>query len=388
MTSSQPLKILVLEDSPADFLLLRRHLERNGVEAHCRCVATTAELGHTFTENWDLALSDFSMPGMDFVATLHTLRARWPEIPVILVSGSVGEERAVDLLRQGVTDFVLKDHLSRLVPAIRRAIDEAAERQARRAAEAELRRKEDVARVEQQHHTEALQAAIERLTEMNVELERLAVIAAHDLREPLRGVISFAQLLEKRCSAKLDDSEREYIRYVVANANRMNDLIGGLLTYSRATATAEDIRPVSAATACSVALDNLGTAIIDSGAIISVDPLPTVKAQDVLLVQVFQNLIGNALKFRHPHRPPLIEVTVRAQNGDWLFSVTDNGIGFDPSEQDVFELFRQLTPHQHRRGVGAGLAVCKRIVQKLSGHIWVEAVPSQGASFHFTIPAA
>lgn len=387
MANARPLKILVLEDAPADFLLLRRHLERNGVEAHCRCVATTTELSYTFTEDWDLVLSDFSMPGMDFVATLNTLRSRWPEIPVILVSGSVGEERAVDLLRQGVTDFVLKDRLSRLVPAVRRAVDEAAERQARRVAERELQRKEEAARLDQQRHTEALQAAVERLTEMNVELERLAVIAAHDLREPLRGIISFAQLLEKRCISKLDDAEREYIRYVVDNANRMNDLIGGLLTYSRVTATVEDIHPVSAATACAVALDNLGDAIADSGATIAVDPLPEVKAQDVALVQVFQNLIGNALKFRHPQRPPLIEVTVRAQNGEWLFSVNDNGIGFDPSEQDVFELFRQLSPHQYRRGVGTGLAVCKRIVQKLSGRIWVEAVPGQGASFHFTIPA-
>ncbi|MBI2240919.1 MAG: response regulator [Magnetospirillum gryphiswaldense] len=386
MTATRPLKILVLEDSPADFLLLRRHLERNGVEAHCRCVATTAELGHTFTEDWDLALSDFSMPGMDFVATLNTLRACWPEIPVILVSGSVGEERAVDLLRQGVTDFVLKDNLSRLVPAIRRAIDEAAERQARRAVEAELHRKEGIAQAEQQRHTEALQAAVDRLTEMNVELERLAVIAAHDLREPLRGIISFAQLLEKHCIAKLDDTEREYIRYVVDNANRMNDLIGGLLAYSRVTATTADLHPVSAAAACTVALDNLGSTIADSNATISVDPLPQVRAQDVQLVQVFQNLIGNALKFRHPQRPPLIQVTVRRLNGDWLFTVADNGIGFDPSEQDVFELFRQLAPHQHRRGVGTGLAVCKRILQKLCGRIWVEAVPGQGASFHFTLP--
>lgn len=382
-----PINILVLEDVEADFRLLQRHLRRKDFDTNCVLVDSLAHLVPQLDLPWDVVLSDYTMPGMDFLDMLRLLRQRWPEIPVILVSGSVGEERAVDLLHQGVTDFVLKDNLTRLGPAIQRAISETTERQARRQAEQALRDAEAVTQEAQRRHTEALQAAVDRLTEINTELERLTVVAAHDLREPLRGIISFAQMLEKRCQSKLDAAELEYVRFVVDGACRMNEMIGGLLKYSHVTATAEDIHVFSAATALDMALENIAPMARECGAIISASPLPQVKAMEVLLVQVFQNLLVNSLKFRHPDRPPRIEITVNAAGDYWRFSVADNGIGFDPAEQDVFELFRQLAPHQYRRGVGTGLAICKRILRKLSGDIWVQSQPGQGSTFSFTIPA-
>lgn len=382
------LRILVLEDEPADYMLLERHMIKHKLAFTCHHVSNRAQLEPAFAEDWDVMLSDYNVPGLDFLQTLRQVRARWPDLPVILVSGSVGEERAIDLLHEGVTDFVLKDNLARMVPAIRRALDEVTERRARRAAEAELRRNEQMALAEQKLHAETLQAAVDHLMVMNTELERFAVIAAHDLREPLRSIISFAQMLERRCSTKLDATEHDYIRFLVDGANRMNDLIAGLLSYSRATATSETTRMVSTQDAMDMALENLAVAIIESGATITQSDLPQVQGMTVMLVQLFQNLIANALKFRASERPLCIRVAAERRDGDWHFTVSDNGIGFDPNEQDVFELFLQLGPREHRTGAGVGLAICKRVVQKLGGTIWAESTPGIGSVFHFILPAA
>ncbi len=638
--AAPPLNILVLEDSEADFLLLRRHLARHGLAARLTRVETEAEIDAALRGRFELMVSDYNVPGVDFLGTLHRVRMRCPDMPIILVSGNVGDERAVDLLHEGVTDFVLKENLIRLVPAIRRALEEAAEKEARRAAESAVRQQQEriraseerlqlaldatndglwdwdmirdlaylspqyyrmsgyepgevtpnaaffrrlvhpddhgpvlaainahwrgdsessrieyrmvtkggdvrwvvgrgrvVARdpegrplrmvgtitditdrklaelalqeseakfrllaenaadcifwvgpdyrlryispacqqvlgrpadafqanpallgtvihpddreayrrhlapehvghdhemefrvvlpdgglhwiahrcwpvrtadgrdlgrqgvnrditaakrdlAERLRNAEALQEAVARLTVMNTELERFAMVAAHDLREPARSVTSFAQMLERRCAAKLDDDERQYLQYLVGGARRIYDLIGGLLDYSRVPANAAPPHPTSADLACAMALDNLAGLVGEAGAEIVRDPLPVVEADEVLLMQVFQNLIGNALKFRDPDRRARVEIRAEREGGFWRFAVSDNGMGFDADGQDVFELFRQLQPGRHA-GIGAGLAICKRIVQRLGGTIWADSRPGRGSTFQFTVPAA
>lgn len=237
-------------------------------------------------------------------------------------------------------------------------------------------------------HAEKLAKAVETLTEANSELERFAYVASHDLQEPLRTVACFAQLIERDYGPTLDDRGRQYLDLVTGGAIRMHHLINDLLAYSRTTRSEGWIELVSAETACHSALNNLREAMDSSRAEVAIAPLPEVAADSVMLIQVFQNLIGNAIKYRKDGTIPRIQVSAERQDRQWVFSVTDNGIGFDPSEQDVFELFRRLHPHSGYAGTGVGLTICKRIVNRLGGHIWAESVPGVGSTFRFTLPLA
>ena len=232
-----------------------------------------------------------------------------------------------------------------------------------------------------------LRAAVDKLTVMNTELERFAFVAAHDLREPVRSVSNFATLLQKRCYDKLDDTEREHLHFLKTGAKRIYDMIGGLLTYSRIPSIAGVLHPVSATITCTAALENLTVLAEECGAEVTIGPLPQVMADEVLLVQLFQNLIGNAIKFRHSERPSRVEVEAHQDQDMWRFTVTDNGIGFDAGTSDPFELFRQFSPRGQRVGGGVGLAICKRIVQQLGGRIWAESIPGSGSTFGFSLPA-
>ncbi|ARJ67774.1 PAS domain-containing sensor histidine kinase [Magnetospirillum sp. ME-1] len=235
-------------------------------------------------------------------------------------------------------------------------------------------------------HAEKLTKTVETLTEANTELERFAYVASHDLQEPLRTITCFAQLLERDYGQALDDRGRQYVDLVTGGAIRMHDLINDLLAYSRTTRSEGRIETVSAQAACQGALNNLRDAMDSSGAVVVVDPLPEVSADSVMLIQIFQNLIGNAIKYRKAESVPHVHVSVQRQERYWQFSVTDNGIGFDPSEQDVFELFRRLHPHSSYTGTGVGLAICKWIVNRLGGQIWAESTPGTGSVFRFTLP--
>ncbi|KIL98501.1 Phytochrome two-component sensor histidine kinase Cyanobacterial phytochrome B [Paramagnetospirillum magnetotacticum MS-1] len=237
-------------------------------------------------------------------------------------------------------------------------------------------------------HAENLAKTVETLTEANAELERFAFVASHDLQEPLRTIACFAQLVERDYGEGLDDRGREYLDLVTGGAIRMNQLINDLLAYSRISRSEGRMAEISAMSACESALTNLREAIDSSRAEITVIPLPNVTADSVMLIQVFQNLIGNAIKYRKEGCAPHIQVAAVRQDRQWLFSVSDDGIGFDPKEQDVFELFRRLHPHSSYAGTGVGLTICKRIITRLGGHIWVESNPGAGSVFRFTLPLA
>ncbi|CUW38255.1 conserved protein of unknown function(Signal transduction histidine kinase, homodimeric,376-464;ATPase-like, ATP-binding domain,503-614) [Magnetospirillum sp. XM-1] len=231
------------------------------------------------------------------------------------------------------------------------------------------------------------QRLLQELIDANGELQRFAHIASHDLQEPLRTVTAFTQLLARRFADHLDPEADEYVGFIVGAATRMHELINGLLVFANVSGQGQLLAPVSAAQACQAALDNLKDSIMGGNAMIEVGDLPVVLAAEIQLMQVFQNLIGNAIKFRRPGLAPHIRVTAELRQAMWEFSVADNGIGVEKSEQDIFQIFRRLHTSDAYPGTGVGLAVCKRIIQGCGGEIWVEPAPEGGSIFRFTLPA-
>jgi len=217
-------------------------------------------------------------------------------------------------------------------------------------------------------------------------LEQFANVASHDLQEPLRMVASYTKLLARHYQGRLDKDAAEFIAYAVDGATRMQALINDLLRYSRLETRSKAFEPTEAGAALKWALANLRKAFEETGAIISNDPLPTVSADGMQLGQVFQNLIGNAIKFRGD-RPPRVHVGAERKEAEFLFWVRDNGIGIAPQFRErVFVIFRRLHPAEEYPGTGIGLAICKKIVERHGGRIWVESEPGEGATFYFTIP--
>ena len=233
---------------------------------------------------------------------------------------------------------------------------------------------------------EALRAEKNELARSNAELEQFAYVASHDLQEPLRMVASYTQLLARRYEGRLDDDADEFIGYAVDGATRMQQLISDLLAFSRVGTRGKPLEPMEAQAAYEEALANLALSIEDSGAEVSADPLPRVLGDHVQIVQLFQNLIGNAIKF-HGEAAPRVHVSAQEQEDHWLFSVADNGIGIDAQYfERIFVIFQRLQGRREFPGTGIGLALCQKIVTRHHGRIWVESEPARGSTFYFTMP--
>jgi PAS domain S-box-containing protein len=230
---------------------------------------------------------------------------------------------------------------------------------------------------------EKLITSLKDLERSNKDLEQFAYVASHDLQEPLRMVASYTQLLEKRYKDKLDSDALEFINYAVDGANRMQGLINDLLSFSRVGTRG---KLIDSHTALGQARVNLSMTIEENNAIVTNDDLPEVMADETQLIQLFQNLIGNAIKFHKPGESPRIHISAQRKNEDWVFSVRDNGIGIDPQYFDrIFVIFQRLNTREEYKGTGIGLAICKKIVERLGGKIWIESQPGQGATFYFTL---
>lgn len=220
------------------------------------------------------------------------------------------------------------------------------------------------------------------------EMERFAYVASHDLQEPLRTVSSFSQLLARRYEGKLDSDADEFIEFIVDGAARMQRLINDLLELSRIGTRGKPFAPVDCGEVIQIVRKNLEMALAESGTVVTQEPLPTVTGDRTQLIQLFQNLLSNAIKFRQKGNPARIEVGASSEKGGWHFLVRDNGIGIDPQFfERIFIVFQRLHDREEYPGTGIGLAICKKIVERHGGRLWVESSPGKGSTFHFTIPA-
>jgi two-component system sensor histidine kinase/response regulator len=356
------LRVLLVEDEPADAELVLRALTHAGFAARSDVAKTAAEFTDLVRKNsYDLILADYKLPDWSGMESVEILRREGLDIPVILVSGALGELTAVECIKQGAADYVLKDHLTRLPDAARRALREKKLREDHQQAQLELARS-------------------------NRDLEQFAYVASHDLQEPLRMVATYTQLLAERYAGKLDENADKYIHYAVDGALRMQKLVQDLLAFSRVGRQETAPSSTDCNAAVQSALQNLEAAIQESGAVVKHDQLPMAMADRSQLVQVFQNLIGNAIKFRGSGAP-MIQIRAEAKVKEWIFSVEDNGIGIAAEHaENVFIIFRRLHTRAEYSGNGIGLSICKKIIEHHGGRIWFESDPGHGSTFKFTLP--
>jgi len=235
---------------------------------------------------------------------------------------------------------------------------------------------------------DALRKLNENLAHSNKELEQFAYVVSHDLQEPLRTITSYTQLFAKRYEGRLDQDAQDFIGYIVDGAGRMQRLIQDLLSYAHITTNANPFVSVDLSEAFEEAVANLHTAIAESAAVVTKNGLPKINADYRQMVQIIQNLIGNGIKFRKNGEPPHVHVFAKRVEDEWNISVRDHGIGIDPKYFDrIFIIFQRLHGKQEFSGNGIGLALCRKIMDRHGGRIWVESVPGEGSTFCFAIKA-
>ncbi len=367
----EPDQLLVLhvEDNELDAELVAQALRKGGFSASVVVVQAEAEFERQLRlQRPDVVLADYNLPQWKGMEALDVLLREGLDIPLILVSGALGDVTAVECIKRGATDYVLKDGLARLPEAIRRALQEKRLLRLRRQAEKDLARK------------------VEQLARSNADLEQFAYVASHDLQEPLRMVAAYTQLLAERYRGKLDANADKFIGYASEGALRMQTLIQDLLAFSRVGRHDVACGRVDCGAAIEEVLLSLGPAIQESGAVVTHANLPVVWADRSQMAQVFQNLIGNAIKFRGKE-PPAISVEAEKAGEQWLFSVSDNGMGIAAEHaENIFVVFQRLHARPEYPGNGIGLAICKKIIEHNGGKIWVEARAGHGSIFKFTLP--
>ena len=227
------------------------------------------------------------------------------------------------------------------------------------------------------------------LTESNAALEQFAFVASHDLQEPLRTMSSFAQILVRRYAGQLDSEAQAFVEHIYKGAQRMSALVQNLLIYARMQTEVDRPSSYSLDVDLETALSSLHGAIEEADAVVTHDPLPEVQVDQGQMFRLFQNLLGNAVKYRRPGVQPKIHVSAKQQNAEWVILVQDNGIGFDQKyARDIFAPFRRLHSEDQYEGTGVGLAICRRIVENHGGRIWAESTAGEGTTFFFTLPVA
>lgn len=383
--------VLVVDDRQDDRDLVATVL---GAAGHRVIEAPGAEraLELARAERPDLILTDILMPTMNGYELVRHMRAdpALAETPVIFYTANYSENEARSLAAAcGVSRFLPKPSepetiLSVVAEVVDGATDGLAlsvpvdpdfDRQHLRVLNDKLFQK-----------VNELEAANDDLRRSNADLEQFAYVASHDLSEPLRTISGMVQLLARRCEGRLDEDAELYISEAIEGTRRMYALIQGLLRYSRAGHRELSRDSVDCAKLVGGVVDALAGVIGQTDATVSIGALPTIRAESTQLEQVFQNLIANALKFRSTARPR-IQVAAARDQRKWSFSVTDNGIGIEPRHaRRVFDVFKRLHGHEAYAGSGIGLSICKRVVERHGGEIWVAPAPAGGCRFQFTIP--
>jgi light-regulated signal transduction histidine kinase (bacteriophytochrome) len=292
--------------------------------------------------------------------------------------------RQLALLMQGMWRLVQRRRTQRELDRHREHLEQLVEERT-----GELARANESLRAEIEERAEIqrqLNRTVAELERSNTELEQFAYVASHDLQEPLRMVASYVQLLERRYADKLDDDAREFVAFAVDGATRMKRLINDMLTFSRVGTRARPFKPTDLNAVVDMVLANLKPTIEEQGATVNCEALPTVECDEMQLVQLLQNLVANGIKFRGDD-PPEVNIGVEVGDDEWVLTVRDNGIGIEPQYyKRIFVIFQRLHGKKEYTGTGIGLAVCKKIVERHGGRIWVESEPGKGAAFKFTLP--
>jgi signal transduction histidine kinase len=376
-SGEQELRVLVLAPGGQDARVICEVLQRAGMWAE-RC-ATVEDLGQELQAGAGASVvttEALSVAGIQSLEQIVDSQPVWSALPFLLLTG--GGASTQRSLRQFALLARLRN-LTLLERPLRKVTLVSAVEAALR-----LRRRQYEIRdylAERQHREVKLQQA-------NEDLRQFAYVTSHDLQEPLRAVTTYVELLAQRLHGQLTAETQALMGYVLEGAQRMRALIVDLLAYSRVERQDVEMTATDGEAVLEQALRDLRLTIAESGAVVTHDPLPTVVTVPGQLKQVVENLLSNAVKFRGPE-PPRIHLSAQRHGPEWVFSVRDNGIGLDAKyAQRIFQMFQRLHTRREYPGTGIGLAICKKIVERHGGRIWVESAPGQGATFYFTLPAA
>ena len=367
---SVSLCVLMIEDSEVDSQILLRELRRGGYEVEYERVETRPAMETALsTHTWDLILCDYTLPRFNAAEALQTLHESGLDLPFIVISGTIEEESAVDMLKAGAHDFIVKNRLARLLPAIERGLKDAITRRQQR--EAEIERRE----------------LISRLEAINSEIERFTYIAFHDLRSPLITIKGFTGALRENLKSGQQDQIQKDIQRIAGAADKMDEILSDLLEFARIGRVRRPSEAVDASQLVEYALQKLDGLVRAKKIALKIAPdLPILYGDRIRLREVFENLIENAAMFTSGQEQPLIEIGATRQQNQTIMFVKDNGQGIDPRYHNrIFELFEKLDPNT--QGSGIGLALAKRIIEVHDGRIWVESGgEGQGSTFYFALP--
>ncbi len=371
----------MVEDEAADAQLAEHVLRKDGFDFTFRRVeshdAFVQEL-KDFRPN--VILSDHGLCAFDGFSALALAQDACPEVPFIFVTGSLGEEMATKALKNGASDFVLKHRMAGLPPALHRALREAHSRQQRKNAEQEIMRLNEELEHRVARRTAELEAA-------NKELEAFSYSVSHELRAPLRQIEGFIEVLNSNKSATVDPEARQCLTTIGGAARRLGQLIDDLLAFSRTARAGMRKRKVNLKTLCESVMRDLLVDTAGRNVKWVIGSLPEVTADAALLRQVLANLLGNAVKYTRKTEKAVIEISATQTKEEVIFSIKDNGIGFDMRFADkLFGVFQRLHPHSQFEGTGVGLANVRRIIHQHEGRTWAEAKPNKGATFYFSLP--
>ncbi len=362
--------ILIVEDEAILAADLRHIIERMGHTCSGTAASCEAALRQIAESPPDIVLMDINIQGpLDGIETAHLMRKAGAELPVIFLTSYLDSETVLRAREDEPFGYLLKPYDEVLIGiTIEMALH---------------RHKAEMERARMRRELERTQGELER---SNESLAHFAYVASHDLQEPLRVIVSYLQIIQRRYKGKLDDQGDQYISYAADGAARLQTLIRDLLAFSKATTKGANHVLVDMQESVARAMEYLKIAIAEKRAEILCDPLPVLPGNLPLLAQLLQNLLSNAIKFCDDE-VPRVRISAHQEGEEWIFSVKDNGIGIEPQYRDqIFVIFKRLHSREHYPGTGIGLALCKRIVEHHGGRIWVESEPGNGASFHFTLP--
>ncbi|MBV5257662.1 response regulator [Synechococcus moorigangaii CMS01] len=330
--------------------------------------------------SFDVILLDLSLPDSQGLSSLPMLMGVAPDIPIVVLTNTNDAELALEAVHQGAQDYLIKKNIAfdqeTLLRAILYAIERKRNQQALKLANDRLR--------QEMKAREMMQL---KLQQSNQELEQFAYIASHDLKQPLASIYSWSQLLQVRYGDRLDEKGSSYLNAIQDSVRQMTQLIEDLLTYSRVDRVENTAVDVDCNLIVHQVCNRLSSAIAAQQAKLTIHPLPTIQGNPLQISQIFQNLIENALKYSHDDLSPHVTISAVEHDEHWVFSCSDNGIGIEPDYfEQIFYAFKRLHSQSQYAGTGLGLAVCKKIVHRYGGEIWVTSTLGEGSTFYFSFP--